>query len=125
MLDMEEILNTIEDLENANTTFDNCLKLASLYIVRDNFERANKAANFNELEVVQELNDILPQYRHYCDTKRRYQLKEVTQQAVEYDLQEVCREIQEFIHTLYSSTDFPEERHIIEGTLQKLTSEIV
>ena len=35
MLNIAEIENTIQELENGNTTFDSCIKLASLYIVRE------------------------------------------------------------------------------------------
>ena len=124
MLNTDEVNNTIEELENSNTTFENCLKLASLYIVRENYKSANLTGNFNESEVVQELNDILPQYKHYCDVKRRYQLDEVTEQAVLNDMTEVCRELKEFIQVLYSNTDMPEERHLIVGTLNDIITKI-
>ena len=70
MLDMNEIYNTIEDLENENLTFDICTKLASLYILRE----YNKPAD----EVITEYNDILPSYRKFCDIKRGYQLSEIS-----------------------------------------------
>ena len=125
MLDLEEISNTIEELESGTTTFDNCIKLASLYIVRENLNNVNLTANFNESsvvndEVVKELNDIFPQYHEYVETKRMYQLKQTTHEAVVEKLGYVCKELEEFVNVLYSSTESPEERLIIEGTLTKL-----
>lgn len=130
MLNIEEVNNTIEELENSPTTFDTCLKLSSLYIVRDNYKRPENRDGSDENnhvnnEVVKELNDILPQYKEYCEVKRKYQLKEVSEQAVIKHLTEVCREIQEFIDVLYSSTDFNDERHIIVETLLKLSTKYV
>lgn len=125
MLDMQEIDNTIEQLENGTTTFDNCLKLASLYIVREHLKDANLTAvhhpeTGDNDEVVKELNDIFPQYHEYIETKRMYQLKQTTEEAVLQKLGYVCKELEEFVSTLYSSTESPEERLIIEGTLTKL-----
>lgn len=55
MLDMQQIIDTINELEQSDTTFDNCIKLSSLYIVRDNYPSDN---------IENELDDILPQYRN-------------------------------------------------------------
>ena len=38
MLNLQEIENTIEELEQGATTFDTCLKLSALYIVRDHIK---------------------------------------------------------------------------------------
>ena len=81
MLDLEEINNTIEELENSRTTYDNCLKLASLYIVRENISPKEKPdtdenkAIYND--VVKEYSDILPAYSDYCESKRKYQMNEI------------------------------------------------
>ena len=120
MLNIEEINNTIEELENGNTTFDNCLKLASLYIVRQNIKNANLTPNFNEIS--HEYADILPQYHRYVEIKRKYQLGELTERAVENSIGGVCKEIYEFIHTLYSCTDMPVERDSIKDMISKLTT---
>ena len=119
MLDIEEIHNTIAELENGPTTFDTCLKLASLYIVRDRFkvELSNTEPVNN---VRKELSDILPHYETYCDTKRKYQLGQIGQDQVKMSIQVVCKEILEFITTLYNSTDMPEEREIIMTALDSL-----
>ena len=106
-MDIIAIQDNIEALENSDTTFDNVKELALLYIVRDKLKT-------HEIDVVQtELADILPAYNKYCNTKRKYQLDEVTEGAVIKDLKLVCKEIQEFIHTLYTHTDMRWERKLL------------
>lgn len=114
MINLDMINNTIEELENADTNFSNCEKLASLYIVKRFYKE-------QENDVVEEeFHDILPQYKKYCDIKRQYQLGETSQERVLSTLESVCTEIQEFFQTLYSSTDIPEERLIIRKLIEKL-----
>ena len=113
MLNITEINNTIIELENGDTTFANCQKLASLYIVRDKLSNHVNA-------VEHELSDILPQYKNYCAVKRKYQLSELTVDAVINSIGGVCKEIQEFIETLYGSTDTQEERERIQQMIQNL-----
>ena len=122
MLDLQLVENTIQELENENTTFNNCDKLASLYIVRHFNKDANMTVVNNEQAraVTRELSDILPHYEIYVDKKREYQLNKVGEDVVLMSLKAVCREINEFLHTLYSSTDLPEERDIIVGNLSNI-----
>ena len=115
MLNMDEINNTIEELENGNTTYDACIKLSALYNVRD---RLMNKETVDETE--EELEDILPQYRLYCEVKRKYQLNELTEDAVVLAIKDVCTEVTEFIHTLYSSTDMQQERDTIKAMLNSL-----
>jgi hypothetical protein len=110
---MEEIENTISELENQSTTFANCEKLANLYIVRDHF-----ATN----PVIEEYKDILPSYSTFCETKRRYQMGEIDEQPVLNDMNKLCIEIQEFLLTLYNNTDMKEERNCIKESLHKIYS---
>ena len=112
MLNIDEVNNTIAELENGETTFDACIKLASLYTVKEHFDCND--------EVVEEYNDILPQYRHYVEVKRKYQLGEVAETALEKQTMLVCKEISEFIQSLYSSTDMPTERNIIQDMINSL-----
>lgn len=39
MLSLREVEEAIHDLENASATYNNCMKLASLYIVRDELKQ--------------------------------------------------------------------------------------
>lgn len=105
MLDIEQILDTIKELENSDTTFDNCIKLASLYIVRNNYPSDN---------VENELDDILPCYNEYLKIKKEYQLGKTNKEQVITSMELVCKEIKEFIRALYSGTDMQEERDLLE-----------
>lgn len=120
MLSIEEINNTIEELENGNTTFDACIKLSALYNVRD---RLTNKLPANETE--DELNDILPQYKMYCTIKKKYQMHELTEEAVLLSMADVCKEITEFIETMYSSTDMQDERTQITDMLTYLQGKLV
>lgn len=122
MLDYEEIINTIDELENAPTTYDTCIKLASLYIVRDKIKSRSNSIVEGSTMVINELNDILPQYQLYCEVKRKYALNELTSEAVLMSMRDVCREIKEFIQTLYSNTDMKEERDYIKDMIINLNS---
>lgn len=121
MIDMQEVLNTIDELENMPTTFDTCMKLASLYIVRDKYKPPLQTVVDTKYdEVKQELSDILPAYKKYCTIKRKFQLHEIPASAVITGIDMVCREIDEFIRTLYSSTDMIEERNALKNTIDRL-----
>ena len=113
MLNIDEINATIQQLEGSPTTFDTCMKLASLYTVRDKM-------GVDENPVEQEVREILPQYEKYCSVKRMFQMREIGEQAVFESMAIVCVEIEEFINTLYSSTDTDTERTIIKGMLSNL-----
>lgn len=113
MINLNEIEDTIKDIENKNTTLDNCKILADMLII-EHFYKARKS------DVETELNDILPQYQKYREIKRKYQLQEVTENAVINAIYNVCREIREFIQTLYSSTDTQAERDAIVSMIKQL-----
>lgn len=114
-MDIIAIEDAIHTLEEADTTADNVAELASLYIVYEN----NKKTIQKMVEA--EYDDILPAYRKYCATKRRYQLGEITEGAVINDLKLLCSEIREFIHALYCHTDMNRERKLLEDLISNLT----
>ena len=125
MLDIHDVDNTIRELENGETTFANCAKLADLYIVRKYYETSKEMQNeyghdYGNAEVKKELSDILPSYTEYGDLKKHYQMGEITEKPVISALNKVCNEIEEFMHTLYSSTDMEEERSTIATLIDKL-----
>ena len=118
-MDIKDINRTIEELEKDSTTFENCQKLASLYIVRQNYETGlNERGN----RVKQELTDILPAYSKYVDTKRRFQLGELSEKVVEKHIKLLSQEIYEFLQALYINTDMPIERQYIKSALDKFYS---
>lgn len=124
MLDINEIESTIERLENSSTSYDTCFKLAALYFIHDRYSNATQstpdALNETLDNTEQELNDILPQYRVYCDVKRLYQMGQTSETNVQNAMADLCREIKEFLHILYSSTDTKTERTMIKSLLSEL-----
>ena len=117
MLDLEEINNTIETLENGSTTFDNVLKLASLYIVKEHLQNVS-TGQIDTSET--ELNDILPAYQIYKEVKKEYQLNNTDKSNVIAHMKSVCKEIQEFILTLYQNTECEECRNLIQNMIKSL-----
>ena len=107
-MNMQEVTDTIEELENGSTTYDNCMKLASLYTVRDKFHS----------DTEKELNDILPQFKMYVAVKTKYQLGQLKAEDLEFAMRSICRDIEEFIITLYNNTELPEERKIMKDMLE-------
>lgn len=129
MLDIHDVDNTIRELENGETTFANCSKLADLYIVRKYYQTSKEMQeeyghDYGDAKVKKELSDILPSYTEYGDLKKHYQMGEITEKPVLNSLTKVCNEIYEFIHTLYSSTDMEDERAIIINLVDKLQEDI-
>ena len=52
--------------------------------------------------------------------KRKYQMGEIAEAAIEKQIKVVCKEISEFIRTLYSATDMPIEREYIKKMIDGL-----
>lgn len=119
-MDLYMIDSTIEELENSETNFSNCEKLATLYIIKEHYKQYPPVLRGLYDDVEEELNDIAPQYKTYCDIKRNYQLGTGSKEAVIKSAQAVCREINEFINILYSSTDMKEERDELKKLLINL-----
>lgn len=114
-MNLIEIDNTIAELENGETTFVNCQKLASLYTVRDHI-RGDQAAE----DVVEEVLDILPAYRSYCDIKAQFQKHQLPPESVPLALSSVCTEIKELIFLIYSNSDMESERSMMVECLKSL-----
>lgn len=47
MLNLHEVEEAIRELENGSATYNNCMKLASLYIVRDELRQKEGRYNYN------------------------------------------------------------------------------
>lgn len=116
-MDLSSIEAAITELENSDTTVENVAELASLYICKDNLERS---LNLMVDSVEEELNDVLPYYMKYRDTKRRYQLNEAIDSEVIQGIKDVCRELKEFINMMYYGTDMNKERICIRDMIHEL-----
>lgn len=119
-MDINIIDGAIKQLEESETSFENVRELACLYIVK---QHLNGIIPNENTQIELELNDILPQYREYCKVKTRYQLKEITKEPVIDAMKALCKEIQEFIQALYSSTDFYNERRLILDMIDRLDTQ--
>lgn len=117
-MDIQIIDENIKELEMGDTTFDTVQELAFLYIVKANFKSSIQTM------VEREYDDILPAYKKYVEAKRQFQFNQADETSMLKYLQLLCNEIQEFILSLYSSTNMRKERHYIVETLTKL-SEII
>ena len=111
---IEELNKMIQDLEESECSLSNLRNLSSLYIVRKHILENN--VDF----VTSQLDDILPSYLEYVQIKKKYQLNELTEQPVYISMQNLCREIKEFLHILYSNTDTPKEREMIRNLIDQL-----
>ena len=114
-MNLDTINELIDELEHSDTSLSNIRNLSALYNVKTHILGSN---NFDG--TVKELNDILPSYIKYIDTKRRYQLKEITIDNVLIQLENVCKEIGEFLQKLYQGTDTNDERLYIHNLIAQL-----
>ena len=125
MLDIDIINSTIAELEHGDTTFNSCEKLASLYIIRQYYSPTESGRNqAPDLNVVKELQDILPSYKNYRDKKFNYQVNNDGKDGMLGALSNVCKEIEEFIITLYRSTDTEDERSLLSSMINTLQGRI-
>ena len=114
-MNMTTINDLIAELENGDTSLSNIRNLSALYNVKSHLLGTN---NFDS--TTKELSDILPSYLEYIYIKRKYQLHETTEDAVYINMKQLCREIKEFIQSLYSGTDTPKERELIKQTIKEI-----
>jgi hypothetical protein len=129
MLDLDLINDTIEELEQDATSFENCEKLASLYICRMMYKNANMSVldasndvSYNNVDL--EMQDILPAYQKYVETKRRYQQYEVVDKMLIYAMQSLCDELIDFVSELYHNTETEAERVLIVNMITNMRSAI-
>lgn len=111
-MNINTINEAIETLENSETTVENVTKLSTLYIVRDHLKT-------QENSVENELSDILPAYLHYIEEKRRFQMKEISEDIVIERFSETCKQLKEFICALYSGTNSWKERKKLKIALEE------
>ena len=120
-MELHEVETMIRDLENSDNSFSTARNLASLYIVRSQLqEKLNITLKQSGDAVLIELYDVIPSYKKYVEIKRKYQLNEVSDTKVLEELKILCKEIKEFIHTLYISTYNNEERQLLKQLVDDL-----
>ena len=114
-MDMKIINELIDELEQGDTSLSNIRNLSALYNVKSHL-----LGTKNYDSITKELNDILPSYLQYIEVKRKFQLHETTENAVYINMKELCKEIKEFIQTLYSGTDMPQERELLKQMIKEI-----
>lgn len=120
MISVKEVCDTIDALENGVINLQTCSKLATLYLVRDELNKREFGANTSLRGVIKEEGDILPEYLKYVDLKYKYQMGEINSEVVKNQMRNVCKEIKEFVQTLYRCSDMVEEREQLVTMLQEL-----
>lgn len=121
-MNIADINKCIAMLEQGETTYSNCQKLASLLTVKNYFTQSPKESKMSDLEHAQkELADILPHYNKYCHLKADFQRNLIGKEPVLESLGIVCKEIKEYLQALYSSTDMPEERILLEELIKNFS----
>ena len=108
-----EVSKKIKELEEQKLSVDSCIKLSALYnIISQHTETTSDA-------IVNELNDILPEYSKYKITKVKYQSGEISKEEVQTEMKKLCKELYEFLEVLYTCPDMKEERDCLLKTLTK------
>lgn len=113
-MNLKSINDAIENLESSKPTYDNVQELSALYIVREYLKQPPDS-------VEKELGDILPCYKQYINIKRDYQTGRATDTLLVNSMESVCKEIAEFIETLYNNTELFKERLKIEKMIKELS----
>lgn len=113
------INKAITELEKSEATYENVSELSALYIVREKLTKNSTIISNDATE--KELQDILPCYKKYTEIKREYQLGRATDDLLVNSMESVCKEITEFIETLYNNTELFKERLKIEKMIKELS----
>ena len=124
MLDMELIEDSIAELEQDATSYENCIRLASLYICREINKNRNMSALDVSNDVSNDSNDLFSTYNKYIDAKMRYQQYEVVDKMLIYAMSNLCHELTDFISNLYHNTETTAERALIVEMINNLRSAI-
>lgn len=114
-MNITDINEVIDELERSDFSLSNVRNLSALYNVKSHL-----LGTSNYDSTTKELSDILPSYLQYINTKRRFQMHEINEELLHINMKELCREIKEFIQTLYSGTDTQQERDLIKEMIKEM-----
>ena len=112
MLNLDEINGTIEELENGETTFTACSKLASLYIVRDRL-LTNPVDLVPESNIDEQIEDIQSLFVNY--------MRDRTLDNLTTLLSTICNMLSELYHTCTE----PQERQEFSTFIKNLNSLLI
>jgi len=114
-MNLVEVNKEINELLNSPLTLSNARNLSALIVVQSYLQNAIQSKP-DSLE--QELNDILPRYKEYCNIKRDYQLGKLPEDDIIISMRRVCKEVNEFLLSLYENTETAEERTMLKAMLR-------
>lgn len=117
-MDINIINQAIQDLENTEINSAVIKELAALYIIRDKYNYSN-TTDPDQSDV-----DILPSYRRYQTIKRKFQLGEISEDALVPNMKLIMEELEEFLLLLYTNTYLRKERLCIEQTISNITNKL-
>ena len=126
-MNIEQIKNEIDALENSPLTSENARDLASLYIIKAEYEKGKYSADnavYVHSGVSKELDDIFPSYYKYVDSKKEYQLGKINDDFLVHSFNLLCQEVDEFLSALYASTDMVKERKSFKNMIKKMFEKI-
>ena len=132
MISKKELLREIEELENKQPTYQTCEKLSTLYIIYDHLY--GEKSNSRDFEVMkysyssspepktanENKKTLLPSYYSYVEAKEQYQYGDASKEKIIRSFDVLARELKTFFKTLYSNTDTPEEREILNRLIDSL-----
>lgn len=116
-MNLTEVNEAIKELQESSLTLSNARNLSALINVRDYLQNSTQRKP-DSLE--RELNDILPQYREYCNIKRGYQLGKLSDTDLIVAMRHVCKEIKDFLLLLYENTEIAQERTQLKAMLEEI-----
>ena len=114
-MNLAEVNEATKELLNGPLTLSNARNLSALITIQSYMKNAIQSKP-DGLE--QELNDILPQYKEYCNIKRGYQLGKLSDTDLIVAMRHVCKEVNEFLLSLYENTETAEERTMLKTMLK-------
>ena len=112
---IKEVNDAINELLNGPLTLSNARNLSALIVVQSYLQNAIQSES-DSLE--RELNDILPRYKEYYEIKRDYQLGKIPKDDIIISMRRVCKEVNEFLLSLYENTETVEERTMLKAMLK-------
>lgn len=114
-MDLIVINELITDLEKAESSLSNVRNLSALYNVRTHLIE-NKPKDIAR----KELDDILPSYIDYIGSKRKSAMTLISDEYTCINMQRLCKEIKDFIQSLYTGTSSDAERNVIKKLIADL-----
>ena len=117
----EYALKNIQEMKAREPTPQNIRDVALLELwLNSKKDNNDSIPTVSNVEIVKETKEILPAYFFYTDSKRKYQLKEITEEKMLNSLKALTDELLDLVNLIYRNTDTTEERTLLKQLLQKI-----